>query len=373
MFIARALRSPALVRLLAAGLAAVLVLGGGMAEAAHRYDEGRADTLLSGISIGGVEVGGMSLDEARALLEESFEEPLDAPLTLRVGERSTTTTLRELGAETNVGEQLLAARRFQGDLGLLSRLYHRATGTPVERRFPVERRLDRERTDAALDDLAADLESAAVDSAVDVSSGFVEITPSREGRGIDRDTAIGILEGALGSGAAVLALPTVPVHPEVTEADHGTILLVRTGENKLYHYENDRLVKVYPVATGQARYPTPTGRFHVTLKRRNPVWGNPAPNGWGAGMPRRLGPCASCPLGLRALNINAPGIRIHGTSAISSIGYNASHGCVRMTNASVIELFDRVETGDPVYIVEAGPPRPPGSGLPDGYPSAVGA
>lgn len=373
MFIARASRSPSALRFVAVGLAAVLVLVGGVAEAAHRYDEDRADTLLSGITIGGFEVGGMPVDEARALLARNFEAPLDAPLTVRVGDRSSTTTFRELGAETNLSEQLAAARRFQDDLGFTSRLYHRVTGTPVERSFPVEPRLDRDEAAAALDALAADVVTPPVNSTVDVSTGFVQITPSREGRTIAREEALGILEGALERGMASVALPTEPVPPEVTEGDHGTILLVRTGENKLYHYENDRLVKVYPVATGQARYPTPTGHFHVTLKRRSPVWINPAPTGWGAGMPRRRGPCASCPLGLRALNINAPGIRIHGTSATSSIGYNASHGCVRMTNSSVIELFDQVDVGDPVYIVEAGPPRSPGSGLPEDYPSAVGA
>lgn len=373
MFIARASRSPSALRFLAAGLAAVLVLVGGVAEAAHRYDEGRADTLLPGITIGGFEVGGMPVDEARALLARHFETPLEAPLTIRVGDRSTTTSFRELGATTNASEQLRAARRFQDDLGFPSRLYHRVTGNPVERNFSVERRLDREEASTALDAIAADVEIAPVNSTVDTSSGFVETTPSREGRAIAREKALGILEGALERGTASLALPTEPVPPEVTEDDHGTILLVRTGENKLYRYENDRLVKTYPVATGQARYPTPTGHFHVTLKRGSPVWINPAPNGWGAGMPRRRGPCASCPLGLRALNINAPGIRIHGTSATSSIGYNASHGCVRMTNTSVIELFDQVNVGDPVYIVEAGPPRPPGSGLPEDYPSAVGA
>jgi hypothetical protein len=85
-----------------------------------------------------------------------------------------------------------------------------------------------------------------------------------------------------------------------------------------------------------------------------PTWVNPAPDTWGASMPESIPPGISNPLGLRALNWSAPAIRFHGTQAIYSLGYNASHGCVRMANEDVIELYDLVDVGTPIISLEFG-------------------
>jgi lipoprotein-anchoring transpeptidase ErfK/SrfK len=68
-------------------------------------------------------------------------------------------------------------------------------------------------------------------------------------------------------------------------------------------------------------------------------------------MPATIGPGPNNPLGTRALNLNASGIRIHGTTANSSIGTAASHGCMRMHRWDIEDLYDRVEVGTPVLIV----------------------
>jgi L,D-transpeptidase ErfK/SrfK len=135
------------------------------------------------------------------------------------------------------------------------------------------------------------------------------------------------------------------------------VILVRTGENMLYLYENGKVTKQYPVATGQAVYPTPTGTWHIVSKQVNPIWVNPH-SAWSAGMPATIGPGPNNPLGVRALALDASGILIHATSDASSIGYSASHGCIRMNPADVIDLFGRVDAGTTVAIVNAGPPKP---------------
>jgi lipoprotein-anchoring transpeptidase ErfK/SrfK len=75
-------------------------------------------------------------------------------------------------------------------------------------------------------------------------------------------------------------------------------------------------------------------------------------------MPARIGPGPSNPLGTRALALNAPGILIHATPDVASIGYSASHGCVRMAPGDEQDLFGRVGVGTPVVIVTAGPAHP---------------
>jgi lipoprotein-anchoring transpeptidase ErfK/SrfK len=59
----------------------------------------------------------------------------------------------------------------------------------------------------------------------------------------------------------------------------------------------------------------------------------------------------SNPLGTRALYLDAPGIRIHGTSASYSIGSYASHGCVRMFMGDVEELYEIVPIGTTAHVV----------------------
>ncbi|MBA3266809.1 MAG: L,D-transpeptidase, partial [Acidimicrobiia bacterium] len=135
------------------------------------------------------------------------------------------------------------------------------------------------------------------------------------------------------------------------------VILVRTGENKLYLYENGEVTKEYSVATGEAKFPTPTGMWNVVSKLVNPTWTNPG-SAWATGMPATIGPGPGNPLGSHALALDAPGILIHATSDSASIGYSASHGCIRMNTADEIDLFGRVSTGTKVAIVNGGPPVP---------------
>ena len=135
------------------------------------------------------------------------------------------------------------------------------------------------------------------------------------------------------------------------------MLVVHIGENRLYVYKNHKLSTTFPVATGMSRYPTPTGRYSVTQKRFMPTWYNPHDD-WSKNEPETIPPGPSNPLGLRAMNLSAPGIRIHGTPSDYSIGYNASHGCIRMHNSDVLKLYPMVPTGTTVFLTQVGPYKP---------------
>jgi hypothetical protein len=82
-------------------------------------------------------------------------------------------------------------------------------------------------------------------------------------------------------------------------------------------------------------------------------------------MPAEIPPGPGNPLGVRAINWSAPAIRFHGTSATYSLGYNASHGCVRMSNEDVIELYDMIEVGTPIVSTVVAPLRPLYASAPD--------
>ncbi|HEV3472845.1 MAG TPA: L,D-transpeptidase, partial [Actinomycetota bacterium] len=200
---------------------------------------------------------------------------------------------------------------------------------------------------------------------VDYSTGWVEIVPDRVGRTVFRSKARSELMTALEEKLPIVELPVKMLKPSTTTDEFDQVLLVRIGENKLYLYEDGEIVESWPVATGLPEYATPTGIYEVTEKRYLPTWVNPAPDTWGADMPAEIPPGPGNPLGLRAINWSAPAIRFHGTSALYSLGYNASHGCVRMSNEDVIQLYDMIEVGTPIVSTVVAPLKPLYASAPD--------
>lgn len=123
-------------------------------------------------------------------------------------------------------------------------------------------------------------------------------------------------------------------------------ILVSITDRKLALFENGRLVKVYDVAVGKASTPSPVGRHRVVTRVENPTW-----YAHGKAVP----PGKANPLGTRWIGLSAKSYGIHGTNVPRSIGKAASHGCIRMRNQDVEELFSRVQAGAEVELLEDTP------------------
>jgi lipoprotein-anchoring transpeptidase ErfK/SrfK len=208
------------------------------------------------------------------------------------------------------------------------------------------------------DGIAAKYNRDAQDASIDYSTGWVKVIKEVPGREVKVAASAQALRRALIRGGDTVDLAVKTEDPDVTSDAYDEVLLVRIGENKLYHYENGKIAHSWTVATGLPEYPTPSGIYSVTELRYMPTWVNPAPDTWGKSMPAMIPPGPGNPLGLRAINWSASGIRFHGTSATYSLGFNASHGCVRMSNDDVIQLYEMVEVGTPIVSVEVAPYRP---------------
>jgi len=118
-------------------------------------------------------------------------------------------------------------------------------------------------------------------------------------------------------------------------------IVVSIPDHKLALIEGDRVVKIYPVAVGATATPSPEGDFRIGTRLENPSWYWP-----GKVIPAGVGN----PLGPRWMGLGMRGFGIHGTNEPRTIGRNASHGCIRMRNRDVKELFRRVRAGDVVEI-----------------------
>lgn len=155
------------------------------------------------------------------------------------------------------------------------------------------------------------------------------------------------------SGVPAVQLPFVATTPSVTLANLGKAILITKHLFTVRLYRGRKVEHHYRCAVGQARYPTPTGVFKVVGKVKYPSWHNPH-DAWSAGMPEVIGPGPNNPLGLAAIYLSAPGIRIHGVPAseLGSIGSPASHGCIRLSNHDALDLYPRVSVGIPVFIIK---------------------
>jgi len=142
--------------------------------------------------------------------------------------------------------------------------------------------------------------------------------------------------------AAVAALVTAVAEAMAQETRPATRrIVVSIPDCKLALVEDGRVIKTYRVAVGTAATPSPSGSFTVARRVANPTWyghGKIAPAGKGN------------PVGPRWIGLSEKGYGIHGTNAPGSIGHHASHGCIRLRNADIEELFDLVEIGDAVEL-----------------------
>jgi lipoprotein-anchoring transpeptidase ErfK/SrfK len=327
---------------------------------AVKYDDRTSKTLLPGTVIEGVPVGGLRYEAAVEKVREKVEAPLHRPIRVQTEDFSAQTTAWELGLQVDVPAIVQEQMDKSHDGNIVTRVWKRVTGNGSAKASAAPAWGDGQMSsllETAANEVALEPKSAVIDT----STGFVEITEPKAGRELDLERSRQAMLDAILMGQESVELVTNSVEPEGGVPSQ--VILVRTGENKLYLYENGSVTKTWNVATGTSEFPTPTGLWRVTSKIVNPTWINPGSD-WARSMPKTIPPGPSNPLGERALALNASGILIHATPDVASIGYSASHGCIRMTPSDERELFGMVSEGTPVAIVKAGPPKPRGSAPP---------
>lgn len=127
-----------------------------------------------------------------------------------------------------------------------------------------------------------------------------------------------------------------------------TRLEISLSSRQVTLYSENTPVKSYPVAIGRPGWETPTGDFQVMHMVENPKWIHPLTGeAIAGGTPEN-------PLGQYWIGFWTNGqdwIGFHGTPNPESVGTAASHGCIRMYNKDIEELFRQVSVGTPVTVV----------------------
>lgn len=340
-------------------IAAVIVLAllaGGAAAAAWRYDDGRRDRLADGITIAGLDLGGMRVADARAALERRVVAPLAEPIVVRYRHGQFVFQPRDAEVHTNLDaliEQAVAASR-RGNF--LSRAVRDFTGGRLAIRLSPQATFTNGAVETFVDSVKDQVDRRPREARSSATFAGVRIWPSRSGVAV-RSLA---LEQALDEllvdpdASRAVELPTRVLPPEVTTRDMRRrfhyFIAVSRNKKELRYFVNEKLVKTYQVAIGRIGFETPAGLYEIRTKAVNPAWYVPN-KPWAGSLAGKIIPPGDPDNPLKARWMGFwDGAGIHGTAESASIGSAASHGCIRMRVPDVVELYNRVPLHTPLYI-----------------------
>jgi lipoprotein-anchoring transpeptidase ErfK/SrfK len=287
--------------------------------------------IADGVTIAGVPVGGFTAHQAASATDDAFAKEL----VLTTEARIRVVAPARLGAHPLVADAVAGALRAK-------------PGENVDLAVDVDQ--------AKLQRYVASLNDRYARPARDAKVVLVKLRPvvKKEEQGLSvRERALfSELDAALQTGDRTpVGIPFKHTKPAVTSSDFKSVIVIQRSSNRLVVWDGKRRWGTFGVATGQAIYPTPLGHFSIVTKQMNPWW-YPPDSPWAAGL-TPVPPGPGNPLGTRWMGLSAPGVGIHGTPDAASIGYSASHGCIRMRIPDAETVFAHVSVGTPVFIVPA--------------------
>jgi lipoprotein-anchoring transpeptidase ErfK/SrfK len=322
------------------------------------YDHSRRDQIAKGVTIDGVNVGGMSQAAARAKIQRELIAPLNEPVIVRSGSKHWTLTARRAGLTVDANNMVAQALSASRDGSIFTRTWrglfggsvHHNVALVVDYSLPAVRGLTAK--------IRASVNRAPRDASVVPGEGGLTQVAGVNGMTVDSGRLGARILHALAAtgGARTLTVPAHVVKPKVTTAElasaNPAYIVIERSAFRLRFYDHLKLASTYEIAVGMEGLETPAGLHHIEWKQVDPPWYVPNKAWAGALAGTVVPPGPGDPLKARFMSFEG-GAGIHGIdpSEYSSIGHDASHGCVRMRIPDVIALYSKTPVGTPVYIV----------------------
>lgn len=340
------------------GIAAALVaalgcLTGWMyADDTTRVQHVPSHTMLDGA----VDISGMTHDEVKQAVEQRAKLGYSTQADLTVDGKSYTIKLSDVG-KLDVDKTVEQAFSPYNGESFIQRGMRAITANISGAKDEVRNvttvcEVDKSKLKKRVKKIAAKVDCPAQNAGYyyDSSAGQLIASKGQNGIKVDQKATVKALSKALENPNGTQQVEAVA---KVTEPDvkhSGQAIFVDTGACRLYLYEDGDQVIDWACSPGRDGYATPKGDWYLSYKDPSPTWYNPHAE-WSVGMPDVWQPGADNPLGLRALAVSCgDGIFIHGTINYAMLGSRDSHGCVRLANENIVELYDRVSEGIPIII-----------------------
>lgn len=328
--------------------------------AALAYDDGQriqkvpTKTMLDG----NTDVSGMTADELSSTIKARMESGLVADVKLTLGTENFSIDLRDVGTVDT--QKTVDAAFAPYDKPMWERWIDRVsellgnktqTYNVITVCVPSADQLADKVTE-----LASGIDKDPKDAGYtyDKATNTLKTTAAEKGQKVNVDATVAAIQDeilAVGEkNAAVIAVKGEIDTEDPKVATPGQAIYVDTNACRVHLYENGSEVKSYPCTPGKSGYSTPKGDWKLSYKDASPTWYNPHSD-WAADMPESIPPGPNNPLGLRALAVSCGGgIFLHGTTNTGQLGSPGSHGCVRLANSDIVELYNRVSAGIPIFI-----------------------
>ncbi len=293
------------------------------------------DRIAAGVTVDGVDVSGLTAQEAAARIEAERVAIRRTPLAVHFNNRRFAIRPAAVGYRADIDYTLRVAM-----------LYGRTKDVGDGVNIRLRQSVDARRLRQVLRRRAVKHRRPARDARL-IAGRVPKIVSSRPGRALKIRGAERVVRKAMTrrTRPARWRLPTKAIRPDVPSIPSA---LVVDRTTFTLHLLRGKKRQTFGIAVGAIGNETPPGRFSIVTKQRNPWW-YPPPSPWATGLsPTPPGP--SNPLGTRWMGLTARFIGIHGTPASGSIGSRASHGCIRMNIADAEYVFDRVAVGTPVVV-----------------------
>ena len=335
-------------------VAVLLLLLVGGAVAAYAYDSARKDRIAEGVTVDGTDVGGMTADQAQRVLVRDLKEPLEQPIAVVYKGKRFSLSAEDAGVTADIGGMVDEAIAKSRDGNIISRVARDLTGG--EETAQVSPRVSY--SEQAVAKLVRRVKRKLDRPARDAKVSFPSLEEVKEQPGVRvkaKALKLRIQQALTVPGVDRRVEATVAtIEPKVTQAElaekYPVLLVADRSAFQLRLYKNLQLQKQYTVAVGALGFDTPAGMYHIQNKAVDPAWSVPN-SGWAGDLAGTVVPggVPENPLKERWLGIY-DGAGIHGTDQTYSLGTAASHGCIRMAIPDVIELYDQVPVGAPIYI-----------------------
>jgi lipoprotein-anchoring transpeptidase ErfK/SrfK len=332
----------------------VLVVALG-AAGAYAYDSSQKDKIADGVHIAGVDVGGLTEEEAAELVQRRLLAPLRHSLRVSFDGKKWELPGAKLKVRADLDEAVEEAVADSQDGGLPGRLVRYVTGEEVAKSISPRVTYSKRAVNRFVRHVAEAINREPRNADVQASGDSLEVVAGEYGRKLRDNKLTADLNAAVLNGTAphTIVAEVHPTKPEVTKkevaAEYPSYLTLDRASFTLRLWEHLKLAKTYTVAVGMEGLETPEGLYAIQEKEENPTWHVPDSAWAGSLAGQDIPPGPANPIKARWMGI-FEGAGIHGTEETYSLGSAASHGCVRMAIPDVEELYDRVEVGTPIYI-----------------------
>jgi hypothetical protein len=299
--------------------------------------------IAEGVKAGGIDLGGQSVEQASQTLELALRPLVERDVLVRSAGKEFTLSKDE--AEVRFNPLRTAKRAYYAGRD-------KGPGTEVD----LALRHSEDRVAAFADRVDAEVSRKPRNASVRITLTQLFLRKGKAGRTINEHELARSIDKLLQDPAAPREVRAKlnPDRPEVRTSDmrrrYRTVITVDFDHLVLRLFKRLRHDRTYDIALGRAGFDTPKGLFSIQSKQVNPAWHVPN-SAWAGSLAGQTipGGAANNPLKARWLGVNGS-VGIHGTAEEWTMRTRASHGCIRMRVADVIELYPRVPVGTPVLI-----------------------